>query len=382
MSYTIPDTGKAYNSWDSAKRDAARRVMVSNGKRVKVYKDCQPYAEFWLDGCRIKYTTPCQPHTMPLPCDTCTAEPRKKKSPAKKKPTQKKAPAKPKVKKPVAKPEPAPEPIIKKKRVRIPNDYPLAEPEYKTIEVYVDPVTGKELGPVKKQKARTPPKKQPLKTEFVVDYPTALPSPKKKALPAPKKKSKAKAQKRSQKAIKAPKTSPKALPAPKAPQTAIAQPPVVYIERDGARMRDRSDVREPIALPSLSLPRIEIAPREKKERTRTIRMPKLRKENAPTAPEGGYSAPRQVDRALKTEYVVDYPTALPAPERKALPAPKVKVIGQTKGKVDGKDVKIEVIRRCQRSPITPRSPPGSAHHPCRRCAGCASTTWNPRARSG
>lgn len=371
MSYTIPDTGKAYNSWDSAKRDAARRVMVSNGKRVKVYKDCQPYAEFWLDGCRIKYTTPCQPHTMPLPCDTCTAEPRKKKAPAKKKPTQKKAPATPKAKKPAAKPEPAPEPIIKKKRVRIPSDYPLAEPEYKTIEVYVDPVTGKELGPVKKQKARTP-KKQPLKTVYVVDYPTALPSPNKKALPAPKKKSTGKAQKRPQKAIKAPKASPKALPAPKPSQTAIAQPPVVYIERDGARMRDRSDVREPIALsmPSLSLPRIERTPRERKERTRTIRMPKLRKEKALPAPEGGYSTPLQIDRAK------DRPLALPSGQE------KMRVVGETKGKVDGKDVKIEVIRRCQPNPITPKSPPGYAPHPCRRCAGCASTTWNPRARSG
>ena len=388
MSYTIPDTGKAYNSWDSAKRDAARRVMASNGKRVKVYKDCQPYAEFWLDDCRIKYTTPCQPHTMPLPCDTCAAEPRKKKSPAKKKTAPKKAPAKPKAKKPVAKPEPAQEPIIKKKRVKIPNDFPLAEPEYKTIEVYVDPVTGKELGPVpraKKQGLPAPkakglpaPKKNPkakaqkpsLRTEYIVDYPTALPSPKQKALSAPKKKSKGKAQKRPQKAIATPKASPKALPAPKPSQTAIAQPSVVYIERDGARMRDRSDVREPIALPSLSLPRIEIAPRERKERTRTIRMPKLRKEKVPPTPEGGYSTPLQIDRQTIG------PLMLPSGQE------KMRVVGQTKGKMDGKDIKIEVIRRCQPNPITPRSPPGSARHPCRSCAVCASTTWSPKARSG
>ena len=364
MSYTIPETGKAYNSWESAKKDAAKLVMKNNGRKVKVYKDCQPYADFWLDGCQIKYVTPCQPHTMPLPCDTCATAPKKKSAPKKTAPKKKKSAPK---RKPAPKP---PEPIVKTKRVKVPSPHPLVEPTYKTVKVLVDPVTGKELGPVprgtpkalpaSKAKALPAPKKKPkvvtipkqnppLKTEYVVDYPTALPAPKKKALPAPKKKSSETARKRSQKAIAPPKASPKALPAPESPQKAIAPPSVVYIERDGARMRDRSE--RAISMPRLPAPRAK-APRtvvvnagsteEKETKERKIGMPKLnRKGNADDSVDAEWTF-------VNENPIKQKPIQLPAPKQsqKALPSgqEKMRVVRTGKGKVDGKEVEIEVIR--------------------------------------
>ena len=81
VTYTVEGSSKTFTTWTDAKNHAASVVARrKTDSKVAIKRNGQPYGEMWKQGGKIKYTTPCKPHTMAIP-DAGTA---KKKTPPKK----------------------------------------------------------------------------------------------------------------------------------------------------------------------------------------------------------------------------------------------------------------------------------------------------------
>lgn len=81
VAYTVEGSNKVFSTWTDAKNHAAS--VVSRRKtdsKVSIKRNGEPYGEMWRQNGKIKYTTPCKPHTMAIP-DSKKA-PAKRKAPA------------------------------------------------------------------------------------------------------------------------------------------------------------------------------------------------------------------------------------------------------------------------------------------------------------
>lgn len=81
VTYTVEGSNKVFSTWTDAKNHAATVVARrKTDSKVSIRRNGEPYGEMWRQNGKIKYTTPCKPHTMAIP-DSKKA-PAKKKAPA------------------------------------------------------------------------------------------------------------------------------------------------------------------------------------------------------------------------------------------------------------------------------------------------------------
>ncbi len=133
VAYTVEGSNKVFSTWTDAKNHAASVVARrKTDSKVSIKRNGEPYGEMWRQNGKIKYTTPCKPHTMAIPDSKPKATPKKAsaKAPAKTAPKTaqkaavKKAPVKKRTETPVKATKTA-------KAVSVPKPKPktLAEPK-------------------------------------------------------------------------------------------------------------------------------------------------------------------------------------------------------------------------------------------------------------
>ena len=110
VAYTVEGSNKVFSTWTDAKNHAASVVARrKTDSKVSIKRNGEPYGEMWRQNGKIKYTTPCKPHTMAIPDSKPkqTAKKASAKAPAKtvpktaQKTAAKKAPAKKRTETPV-----------------------------------------------------------------------------------------------------------------------------------------------------------------------------------------------------------------------------------------------------------------------------------------
>ena len=140
VAYTVEGSNKVFSTWTDAKNHAATVVARrKTDSKVSIKRNGEPYGEMWRQNGKIKYTTPCKPHTMAIPAV-------KPKDPVKKKEVVRK--------------NTEPKGTVKKKTTKKTTETPVkATKTVKTVSTTTPkpkkPSTGKE--PVKKSKPKATP---------------------------------------------------------------------------------------------------------------------------------------------------------------------------------------------------------------------------------
>lgn len=68
VTYTVEGSTKTFSTWTDAKNHAATVIARrKTDSKVSIKRNGEPYGEMWRQNGKIKYTTPCKPHTMAIP---------------------------------------------------------------------------------------------------------------------------------------------------------------------------------------------------------------------------------------------------------------------------------------------------------------------------